>query len=168
MKDNKLILLLIFFLISSCSFDKSTLYPEVENGYGSGEAYIIYSTILDSEKNNYSNVFVLSDSTVTYELSNASLLIDYLKLRMPSLTDETINHYQISNKKSIQLENIPYLEIECHLIPKNERMSWRTKYPDAAALFYFSRIGFNSKNNQALVYFSHYSAPLGASGNFFF
>ena len=154
--------------ISNCSSDKSPLQqlenkePNSQLEFGTGNEYEIYSIVLNSFKRDYPPIFVLSDSTIFWDISNS---IHYFKDNMPSLLDDTIDDYQNINKESIQLKNIPDLEVECFLIPKNEAVNWKIKHPDAVALIHFSRVGFNAEKNQALVYFTDYFAPLAGSGN---
>lgn len=41
------------------------------------------------------------------------------------------------------------------------------KYPDSAGIIVLSRVGFNSKKNQALIYIANQRGLLGGNGMFF-
>lgn len=128
--------------------------------------YKIYSMVLNSMSGNEpSTMIVLSDSTVHYDISE---MYDHIKNKIDSIDDETLTDYQNINQKPVKLLNIPDLIIQCMLIPKNNEGNWKKIYPDASALFHLSRVGYNSKKTQALVYISAYSAPLVASGYLYY
>jgi len=163
-----LIILLVtnLIILFNCERNKDNITGYIENREtGSTQEYFVYSTILNSFQDIPNPVFVLSDSTVYYDLSDN---IDYIKEHFPDLQDETIDTYLTINQQNIELMNIPDLEVTCYLIDYENAYQWNELYKNADALIHFSQIGFNANKDQALVYFSDYSAPLSASGNLLF
>jgi len=149
--------------VFNCERNKDTIIGYTENRKtGNNQEYFVYSIILNSFQNIPNPIFVLSDSTVFYDLSDG---IDYIKEHFPDLQDDTIDNYLIINQQNIELLNIPDLEITCSIIDNENKSQWKELYQNADALIHFSQVGFNTNKDQALVYFSDYSAPLSASGN---
>ena len=154
--------LLIFFLMASVFFtgfvcNESPTSPIVTDG----DAYAVYSVVLNSISGDYSPVFVLSDSTVGWNIADR---VEYLDKSFPDLKPETLIDYGFSNRRSKRLKRIPDLEITCHLIPHDEEDQWKEEYPDANALIHLSQAGFDRHREQALVYISQYVGPLAAYG----
>ncbi len=152
-----IIFLTIFF--TACLLDKSPL-QELE--FGLGTDYDIYRIVLNNQNHGNPPTYVLSDSTVFWQILDTG---QYFHEHMPSLLDETLEHYQKINRTTIQLKNIPDLTVTCYLIPQSDQNNWKTRYPDANALIHLSRVGYDSAKKQALVYLSVYFAPLAGSGN---
>lgn len=160
----KLFFIPIVCLFFYCSTIDSPLSSTDE--YGKSLDYKIYSVVINRmSSHELSSMIVLSDSTVHYDISE---IYDNIKNKIDSIDDETLTDYQNINQKPVKLLNIPDLKIQCMLIPKNNEGNWKKIYPDASGLYHLSRVGYNSKETQALVYVSAYSAPLVATGSLFY
>lgn len=149
----------LLFILPGSICDKSPTNPV----YGDGDAYEIYSVILNDFAKDFTPVFVLSDSTVYWDLSDYTHLHDLL----PALKPETLNNYNFANRRSKELKAIPDLKITCYLIKQSEVNEWKTRYPDANGLIHFSVVGFDRIREQALVYFSQWVGPLAAYGSLY-
>lgn len=160
MKTLNITILIILIICLACSENDSPLSSEKE--YGTDMDYQIYSCVIDS-LHNYDSSYqvILCDSTVHWNIESS---YDYISEHFPDLSEETLNNYWEINQDPVKLLNIPDLEVQCHLISPENRGEWREIYPDANVLVHLSRIGYNLKKDQALLYMSDYYAPLAGGG----
>jgi hypothetical protein len=100
---------------------------------------------------------------------------EYIRQELPSLLDETLNDYKHKNKEQSSLKDSFKLKIKHVLISEEEikqtikDAGWKDfyeKYPESGGLISFSRVGFDSRMTQALVYFEHWCGGLCGSGNY--
>ena len=106
-----------------------------------------------------------------------------VKIRLRSLTDETIAGYELARKTEAELKpklNIPFeysLVTDKQLTDvfpnKNEwdkgAEQWNTfykLYPDSAGYNSFSRVGYNKSGSQSLVYFVNWCGQLCGTGSY--
>jgi hypothetical protein len=149
---------LLIFFTSYCIIDKN---PINVLEYYQEEDYKIYNIFLDSLYIDSSTVLLLSDFTIPhYKPTSYSDLNQYI----PSLKEETYYNYQEINTKSIKLKPVQNIFAKCYIISADEKNDWKTLYPDANVLIQFSRIGYNSLRNQALLYFVEHHTPLASTG----
>jgi|GEM_PF-5025615 len=160
----KMLFAISLILLINCTRDKNNITGySVNRETGTTPEYFVYSTILNSFKGNMADaVFVLSDSTISLNLSNE---FNYIKINFPELQDETFESYTTVNQQRIELLNIPDLDITCYLINARYAIYWKELYPNAAALIHFSGVGFNPNEDQALISVSKYIGPLGATAS---
>ena len=135
----------------------------------------IYSLLLSQDPAGYilGTPIVILDETEYYEIENTRLL----KKDMPSLDNETFRNYRMANKKhqtinlSLSLSK-PYDFIKESELDNliDEYDNWdkfNQKYPGAHVYTFFSKVGFNTKGNQALVYMAHSCGGSCGQGNLY-
>ena len=86
---------------------------------------------------------------------------------------DTAGAYKEQNREARQLGDLFKLRIR-HVLVEDEELArtlkerrWKEfyeKYPDSGGFIGFSRVGFNRKMNQALVYFEHWCGGVCGSG----
>ena len=117
-----------------------------------------------------SNLFLLGQSDETSST---------FRQELPLLVDETMNDYRTKNKGSEQLKpafdlKIKYTLVEkqvIDLIFKHGPDGWPAfykKYPDSGGYLRLSRVGFNRKTVQALIYVEHGCGGLCGTGHYVF
>src|SRR5204862_1604277 len=105
-----------------------------------------------------------------------------VKIRLPTVSDETITDYEANRKPSMPLGRSLNIPLRYILLPQKEYESifGTAKYHDTTedwAKFYdrfrdsggyigLSNIGFNKARSQALVYFVHWCGTLCGSGHY--
>jgi len=136
----------------------------------------IYSLLLSQDPAGYifGTPIVILDETEYYEIENIRLL----QKDMPSLEYEAFRNYQISNQEPQMIKlslslNKPYDFIDKselnNLIEEYDNWDrFNQKYPEAHVYTFFSKIGFNMKGNQALVYMAHSCGGECGQGNLYF
>ncbi len=162
-------LLIFSFVLFTCDKTINILGSHgQDNIITKADTYSVYSAVLNSFKGEHSPYFVLSDTTEYYSISDQ---LDYIKDNIPGLSDETILSYVARNKQKVKITVIPNVEIQLDYLTAgsgDQWNHWKEVYPDADALIHLSRVGFNGKMNQALVYFTDFYAPLAGTGNIFY
>ena len=166
MAKQKILLMMIFIIslivLVHCTRDTNTIAGySIERETGTTPEYFVYSAILNSLKSQADAGFVLSDSTVFFNFHNDS---SYIMMSFSELQEETFQSFQTANQQSIELLNIPDLNITCHLIHARYARSWKELFPNASALINVSGVGFNPPADQALVYVSKHVSPLSNTG----
>ena len=163
------ILLIFPFILFSCDSLIDILGSDGrDNNITKATEYAVYSAVLNSFKDEHSPYFVLSDTTENYDISSN---VDYLKENIPGLSDETIHSYVTRNKQKVKITVIPNVEIQLDYLTAgsgDQWNKWKEVYPKADALIHLSRVGFNGRMDQALVYFTDFYAPLVGTGNIFY
>jgi hypothetical protein len=136
------------------------------------EEYAVYSAILANEQYN-NEVIVINDYTSHGLIANAK----NLNQEVYSLTEDTINDYQVKNEKNQKLENNFTVQGKVVFISEKEESQLFRKGQDGWAMFYkkfpkakriisFSRVGFNQERTQALVSISMGCGWLCGEGSF--
>ena len=149
--------------------------PQVENS----DEYAVYNAILNSQfARTDVQRFVIRDKT-SWVANRAN--IDRVA---PDVESGTISDFEANNEKSYSLERrldlkTPYDLVRADEIdalfnqnvgPLADMGGWARfyeRYPGAPGLISFSRVGFDPKRDQALVYVAIQHNYLGGSGRFF-
>src|SRR5688572_24509571 len=97
---------------------------------------------------------------------------DYLYESAPDLDKDTVEDFKAVNRESQTLDlslslNKPY---EYITLPSDENgwLEFEQKYPNAISITSLSKIGFNKKLDQALVYMSNYCGNECGVGDIYF
>lgn len=101
----------------------------------------------------------------------------YVKTQIPELAVETVTSFSVQSATSRALSadmdlGAPYLLMssqEMNAIFSPSQDGWQLfyeRYPDAPGIMVFSRVGFNSTGNQALVSWRFQWEGLGGDGGF--
>ena len=166
----KIFFVLIFLVINmSCGASNSQIDRDLQEAS-------IYSLLLNQDPVGYiiGTPIVILDETQYYEIEN----MEAVKREFPAMEMETINDYEAANQKpqtvTISLNlNKPYDFVSNsdldNLIEKYDIWDkFNHKYPGTHVYTFFSRVGFNNKGNQALVYMAHSCGGECGKGNLYF
>jgi hypothetical protein len=150
--------LLSVFLLFGCAAERSPFEPFIPDG--TGEEYRIYRTLVADTGFNRAQTVVFNDSTQALDFSNGDAP---WKGRMPGLSDETLENFQLVNRTRVPLKNISCPGKSCILISGDDMAGWNRMYPEAGGVVTVSRVGFDRAGSQAFVYWSVFWAPLASS-----
>ena len=101
-----------------------------------------------------------------------------LRLRVPSVSEATIDDHVAKNKKNSRLKRRFNMKLDYTFIKKNDLdrffkddliRGWEEfdqKFPNSGGFVGLSRVGFNSDKSQALVYVEHGCGIVCGSGNY--
>ena len=184
-KFSFLALLLFWPAIQESSFAQVT--KELERPViGDPEEYVVYSKLLASRFTSKDvKQLVISKSTVSKEEGYIGTIggITFSGAKQPETEVETSTDFDAKNEKSFELANnltldIPYAVVapedmrklfheEGQMIGRDEWKKFYESYPGSSGIIALSRVAFNSKKDQALVYVIHQSGLVGGAGRFF-
>jgi hypothetical protein len=131
------------------------------------EEYNVYSALISSVSDaivsNTIKLVVIEENTVGSDYSKRSESNEaYVRQDMPELQQETLDNYKKANQQSYLLERQFDLPVSYILISEKEKndifqsgRGWDDfykKYPASQGIMSLSRVGFNSQEDQALVY----------------
>lgn len=123
-------------------------------------------------------ILVIEDRTVSAVSDGIARENEAEKLKQgfsPIISQETIDDYLAKNAKSHQFTKSLDLKLEYTLVPKEkikqifEELSWDEFYrqfPDSGGYIALSRVGLNSRGDQAFVYRRHMCGGLCGSGHY--
>jgi len=147
------------------------------------EEYAVYSAVL--RKIYDSSEFHPALGVIANPTSNERSLVTkkYLQAAMPGAptgSDETLEDYSERNKTNRWLDrrfdvNFKYIIVDVTEIepllhdwtPVGEWKGFKEKYPIAAGFIRLSRVGFNARMDEALLFVSWSCGPLCGYGDFF-
>ncbi len=160
-------LFLIFFVIVF-NFPVSSFYARNLDAKDilDAEEYKVYSDIINNDykpsKAAYKpNLIVFQEYTGLHLTDSSSDIIKQVKHEVPSVSKELLNNFKSKNEKSHKLYrffkiNVPYMLISKKDFKlKYNNSAWKDfykKYPKPWHFTIVSRVGFNKKKTQALVY----------------
>jgi len=125
---------------------------------------------LEEEQEIYSSLVrksdVLEDTTIIGWSDFSKDYLEFIKRGLPKLEEETLTDFQKRDNASDLIKDyfpthISYIFLSSPEIEKNYQDGWEAfnnKYPDSHGITSFSRIGFNFRFTQALV-FKEYGNP---------
>jgi len=146
------------------------------------QEYKIYTLVAGQYIHEGINLLTIEDRTISpYREMNTSFdFIQYIKEQSPALAQETADHFRSKNNQQYDIERLLDIEIDYVLIKREEfeeiihgsatfDEGWQTFLDthSSAGIMAFSRVGFNSDGNQALLYFERGCGPECGSGIFF-
>jgi len=169
------ILLRTFFILTTSFFvmSCSAFVPQIDIDLQESS---IYSLLLSQGPEGYivGIPIVIQEETEYYEVENIKLL----KQKMPSLENETFINYRTANQESQTINLSLSLSKPYDFVSESELDNlideydiwdkFNQKYPEAHVYTFFSKVGFNTKGNQALVYMAHSCGGECGQGNMFF
>jgi|SRR5208337_2079581 len=153
------------------------------------EEYAVYNTLLNARYDRKTiRRFVISKNTTSSE-KNSSFIgllggITFSGAKRPEVDSETSADYDAKYKETFALTNQFNLKVPYTLVTREElkaafpieeegkpvdKECWNRfykQYPESGGIVAFSRVGFNSKRDQALVYVASQSGFVGGSGWF--
>lgn len=141
------------------------------------EEYAVYDAIInDLYIKEDVKIIVLREQTIDFLHSGDDLEVPmkYVKNKFPKLANDTLNDFLTRNGHTHILENEFKLRVPCVLISEEQyREVWNTvdgrfgwtefynKHPGAQGIAALSRVGFNNKKDQALVYLGNSPSTMG-------
>jgi hypothetical protein len=135
----------LFFLLLTISLScrDNTLQPTQPTEYGGENDYIIYEKLLQSQFAEAGYFIILRDSTKGEALLDYSLIANIYK-EIPALLEETVTDYLLKRDKKVKIKSIPNI--------KSIAFSSEIKVePDHFVFVYFSNVGYNKSETQAIV-----------------
>jgi hypothetical protein len=137
------------------------------------EEQAVYSSFFGS---NPGTVVILEDTSTNISSDDPQQSIDYIKSGLPSASKETLNNYLDRNSQPGQLSPDMQLGVNYVLLSTDE-LSTIMKQTNGWDAFYakyshsgytqFSRVGFNSTLDQAVIYVGGMAGPLMGSGFYY-
>jgi hypothetical protein len=138
--------------------------------------YSIYSALLNKwyAENKETTIVIRGRTTMHREPKLWEDELSYVKEKMSSLAQETINDFKAKNTKSYPLGTFinqkgNYVILDDQeknwlFEPKSRWEKFYEKYPASQGLLTFSRVGFNPARNQAFVYVANQWERFAGSG----
>jgi hypothetical protein len=175
-----IVLLLGLICFANCKQSSTDVHSSTRNdlkveGQENVE-YAVYSALIEEMYvNEKVELVVIKDHTkLNPLLRNLSDELERVRLKMPTVSQETLSDFQEKNKKSYPIERAFKLSLPYVLFGEKEdkeifqdAQSWRDfykRYPDSQGLITLSKVGFDSGMSQALVYVGNQQAGLGGAG----
>jgi len=138
------------------------------------EEQAIYSLFLNPTSK---PVLILEETSTNIGNDNPQETIDYIKSGLENVSNEVIDNYLARNPQRIKLSPDMNLGVEYILLSSDElaeissQPNWgerlTEKYPGSYGYTIFSRVGFNSTLDQALIYVGNVAGPLMGSGSYY-
>ena len=170
---------IILFVVTACTGQASTPIvspPVISQADLQKEEQAIYASFL---KNNLETIVIQEDTSTAWLPSSESELkqrMDYIASGLPNASKETLDHYFESNRQPSQLSSEMELGVH-YILLSTEELSAIMDQPDGWEAFHekyspagymqFSRVGFNNRVDQAIVYVASIPGPMMGSGNYY-
>jgi hypothetical protein len=153
----------------------------------SAEEYAVYAVVIGDmfadDKVSFDTqakvkILVIEDRTVSAVSDGTEEENDAERLKQgfsPAISQETIDDYVAKNAKSQQLTKSFDLKLKYTLIPKEKidqiftglpSDEFYKQFPDSGGYIALSRVGLNSRGDQAFVYMRHICGGLCGSGHY--
>ncbi|OVE79577.1 hypothetical protein BVY01_02165 [bacterium I07] len=119
------------------------------------------------------HIYALIDSTLIWHIDTN---IHVYQEDMPQLEKSTLENFLITGKECVKLSDIPDLEIQIVLISESKFLrilkagSWEmfySLYPEVSGVLHITRVGFNDRGDQALMYLSDERSSGEAQGSLY-
>lgn len=171
---------LLAIVFCSAAFSSASRSSVATQADSETEEYAVYSALLNEKMiGERTKLVVIKEETIAVDLKDDPVGRDskYVIERLSPLSQATLDDYQTKNGESRSLTRNFDLKVNYVLLSKTENDvifkegpgGWKAfyeKYPDSSGYVGFSRVGFNRKMNQALVYVVHGCGGLCGTGNY--
>jgi hypothetical protein len=164
-----LVLFISLFACSELSAAPTPSAAEIEK-----EEQAVYSFFVSGQS---APVLILEETSTNIGSDDPQQTIDYIKSGLKSVSNETIENYLARNPARTKLSTEMDLGVEYKLLSAEElkkissQSNWgevlSEAYPGSYGYTIFSRVGFNDKLDQALIYVGSVAGPLMGSGSYF-
>lgn len=169
---NVLIAMLVLTLVQfACSAVNSAPRPSAADIEKEEQA--VYSFFVDDGAG---PMIILQDTATDINTDDPQQTIDYVKSGLKGISNETLDNYLERNAQPGQLSSDMQLGVE-YVLLSSEELSTIFKQPDGWDVFHkkysdsgytvFSRVGFNSTLDQAVVYVGSMAGPLMGAGYYY-
>ncbi len=163
-----LVVIVMTVMILACSL----FTPRNSTANAKAEEQAVYAALLDGAK-----MAVISEKTaISISSENIDSTLEYVRTNLSSgISADTLTSFKTRNDQYYPLSPDMQLGLEYKLINQQEMQEifngsgkgWDTfyeRYPDSPGIFTFSRVGFNSSMDEALVYVGNQSNWLAGTG----
>jgi hypothetical protein len=171
----KIFLLLIAFLLASCSGGKPTSLPTPSASDMDTEEVAVYAALLQSMYPDLRLVLTEKTATDPGGVENTASVLEHALTQLKDVDPQTAASFQVRNEAQVSLK--PNMNIgQEYVILTEENMrnifnvnqnGWDVfyaDYPGAPGITTLSRVGFNDAMDQALVYVGTQSHWLAGAG----
>jgi len=185
--ENKIIIgasIIVALLVCLLSLVYFQLGPFAQGRTDKGllqEDYAVYSALINARYiHDNVELLIIYEYTSTEGISDTGGMrktLKYVKSKMSGLSRKTVNNFKTRNGQVRLLKNLFNVNVKYVLISSGEReevfrygMRWDKfyeKYPNSSGIMRLSRVGFNNKMKQALVYVGKQQHGLSGSGVFY-
>lgn len=138
------------------------------------EEQAIYSFFVSEKKG---VALILQETSTGLPSDDPQQMTDFFQSNFPGVSAETIARFKERNQQGSQLTPGMNLGVDYKLLNAEElkqitsQPNWgetlNEKYPNSGGYIIFSRVGFNSALDQAVVYVGEVMGPLMGSGYFY-
>ncbi len=178
----------LLLLLVTQAFSYSVTSP-VSQQHPDGEEHAVYAVVVEKlfagnkvafDTQSPINLLVIQNQTAVDSIDDWILAEnlsgdfgDHVRHWLSTMPQEAVEDYRIKNKESRRLTGDLSLKIEHVLVEKDELDQYRKGgrwedfykvYPGSGGFISFSRVGFDSKGGQAIVYFEHWCHRVCGSG----
>ena len=166
--------LVLFISLFACSSLASSSAPTPSTAELEKEEQAVYDFFLPDTGG---PVLILAETSSDISSDNPQQSINYIKSALKSMSRETINSFLERNAQPSQFSSDMNLGVQYKLLSVSElkeissQPNWgevlTQKYPGLHGYTIFSRVGFNNKLDQAVIYVGNVAGPLMGSGSYF-
>ncbi len=172
---------LVVLLLSACSMKSAETVTPIPSITPSADAIReeerVYATLIEAHYS--SDLLVIMEKTQTDVLELASdETYQFVEGSLQHLSTETLSDFKARNDQSYPLKTSMILGSRYLLFSEKDKQDlfqinqsgwdvFYNRYPDAPGIITLSRVGFNARMDQALVYLGIQSHWLAGSGSFF-
>lgn len=183
MRGYRLLVVLAVSLLAGTIQGSQGAKPKSADAGVTAAEYAIYSVLIDEAKSifgtgglrpGYTLVVVQDRTSAGPDGEGGKKFFQRLSHEMPGLTRQTCDAFLARNKGRHPLKNLFKTKAKCVLISDREERAifdkggwwpqFYRKYPKSQGILTLSRAGFNSANDQALVYVGDQSDGLAGAG----
>lgn len=164
-----LVLFISLFACSELSAAPTPSAAEIEK-----EEQAVYSFFVSGQP---APVLILEETSTNIGSDDPQETMDYVKSGLKGISNETIENYLARNPERTKLSTEMDLGVEYKLLNAEElkkisgQPNWgevlSEAYPGSFGYTVFSRVGFNNKLDQALIYVGSVGGPMMGSGSYF-
>ena len=139
------------------------------------DEYTVYDTVINTNWGGRAQIVI--EAATAYQPVIRPDIRGYVAGQLQGLQEQTIESFAAANQSTFPLANRFQISSSYVLLSKTDKdkifnrelqASWQrfhTAYPGSQGLLTFSRVGFNSTMDQALVYFENGNGGMDAAGN---
>jgi len=155
------VVLIVLLFLFGCTVPQPSPTLQPTRSYAwDNEEYAVYSVWIAEQYSGYKGTLVIQEDTHTWSFGMGPNLREWIKERIPSITTEFIDDFETRNKISHRIDNRSVLsnvaivnssDLKAVYQDENICKQFTTKYPQAR-IVYFSRVGLDSKREQAIFH----------------
>jgi len=172
------VLLVVLFLLCGCAGRSTPIPPTAPPSVAFEEAEVFAALVRNQFGAGQSLVIRASTSTDAEGVANTEAMLQYVLKNTHGLEADTVKNFRERNATTTLLASDMNLGVSYVLLNQGEldqifalnQDGWQVffeRYPNSPGLLSLSRVGFNARFDQALVYLGIQSQWLNGSGHYF-